>query len=144
MAENIYHWQPQTSILQSMWFGWKLLHSKNAQLQLALLSTTTVWNIIHQSKKYSLEKTLMLGKIEGRRRRERQRMGWLDGITESMDMSLSKLRDWWWTGKSGMLQSMGLQSVGHDWTELRAKNKIPESKGINITFQFEKGLTFWL
>ena len=93
----------------------------------------------------SLEKTLMLGKIEGRRRRERKRMRWLDGI--SMDVSLNKLegleageegddrgwdgwmssptwwtwvwlnsRSWGWTGRPGMLQFMGSQTVGDDWT----------------------------
>ena len=61
----------------------------------------------------SLENTLMLGKIEGRRRRGRQKIRWLDGINDSMDMRLSKVKDRR-TGKPGMLWSMGSQRVGHD------------------------------
>ena len=68
----------------------------------------------------SLEKTLMLGKIEGRRRRGWQKVKWLDGITDSMHRVLASFGRWWWTGKPGMLQSMGSQNQTwlSGWTEL--------------------------
>ena len=61
----------------------------------------------------SLEKTLMLGKIEGRRRRGQQRMKWLDGITDSMDLILSSLWEEVMSRKPGMLQPMEPQRVRH-------------------------------
>ena len=76
------------------------------------------------AKNWLIGKDPEAGRIEGRRRRGWQRMRWLDGITDLMHMSLSKLRRWWRTGKPGLLQSKGSQRVRHDWvTELNWTEK---------------------
>ena len=61
----------------------------------------------------SLEKSLMLGKIEGRRERGHLRMRWLDGISSAMDMNLGQLREMVREGRPGVLQSVGSQRVRH-------------------------------
>ena len=101
----------------------------------------------------SLEKTLMLGKIEGRRRRGQQRMRWLDGITDSMDIWVNS-GNWWWTGRPGVLQSTRSQRVRHDWaTKLNwnttvifplMKQNQPSCKKAFIKKHFEYGLGEWL
>ena len=82
----------------------------------------------------SLEKNLMLGKIEARRRRGWQRTRWLDGITDSMDLSWESSRRWWRTGRPGMLQSMGQKES--DTTEWLNDNnelyQVPVGKSLHL------------
>ena len=88
----------------------------------------------------SLEKTLMLGKIEGRRRRGQQKMRWLDGITDSVTWVWVDSGSLWWTGRPGVLKSMGSQRVRHDWvtelnwTECSARVNPPLLVHNNISF----------
>ena len=87
----------------------------------------------------SFEKTLMLGKIEGRRIKGQQRMRWLDGITDTMDVGLGGSRSWWWIGRSGVLRFMGSQRVGQDWvTELNLLKETKDPYSENFKMWWKK------
>ena len=88
--------------------SWIFIGSTDAELKLQYFGHL-MW------RTDSLGKTLMLGRIEGRRRRGRQRTRWLDGITTQWTWVWANSRSWWWTGKPGVLQSMGSQRVWHGW-----------------------------
>ena len=85
------------------------LYFKNVTCDLVIYNITSCEELTHWKRPWCWEG------LRSRRRRGWQRMRWLDGITDSMDMSLSNSRSWWWTGRPGMLWSMGWQRVGHDW-----------------------------
>ena len=86
----------------------------------------------------SLEKTLMLGKNEGKRRRRRRRMRWLDGITDSVDMIWANCGRCGWTGKPGVLQSMGMRSQTRlsDWTTTKSEGLICQALWCSLSSCF--------
>ena len=94
----------------------------------------------------SLEKTLMLGKSEGRKRRGWQRMRWMDGIINSVDMVWVDSRSWWWTRRLGMLWLMGSHRVRHDWaTELNLTEQIWSTRSTHpLLLEVQLGQLVWI
>ena len=80
---------------------------------------------------------------EGGRRKGQQRMRWLNGITNSWTWVWVNPRSWWWTGKPSMLQSMGSQRVGHDWTTELNWTELKMLLAWTSMYIWEKGYRVW-
>ena len=100
--------------VSNIFFTWSS-HSPRSFTIVFLVRLPLVFITLLISPAVSLEQSLMLGKIEGRKRRGHQRKRWLDGITDAMDMKWRKLQEMVWDRGPGGLQSMGSLRVGHDW-----------------------------
>ena len=103
--------------------NWSILKELNPEYLLkGLMLKIKLQYLGHLRRANSLEKTLMLEKIEGKRRRGWQEMRWLDSITTQWTWTCTISRRQWWTGKPGMLQSMGSQRVGYNLATKQQQN----------------------
>ena len=110
--------QIPSMVLQRVGYDWRdLAHSHN-HTHTHTHTHIYIYILCHLMwRTDSLEKTLMLGKFEGRRRRGQQRIRWLNGIQTWWTWVWVNSRSCWWTWRPGVLQSTGLQRAGHDWTD---------------------------